>query len=111
MGNFVISQRTNGEWQFNLIAANGQVILTSEGYTSRAGCDNGVESVKKNASEDGQFVRLNSADGKFYFTLKATNGQVIGNSQMYESEETREIGIHSVKENAPGATVTDDSTE
>ena len=46
-GKFVISKRSNGEYQFNLKASNGQVVLTSEGYKDRAGCENGIASVKK----------------------------------------------------------------
>jgi uncharacterized protein YegP (UPF0339 family) len=111
MGKFVISQRTNGEWQFSLKATNGQTILSSEGYNNRASCDNGVESVRKNASEDARYERKTSSNGKFFFNLKATNGQVIGSSQMYETEESRDSGIESVKNNAPDATVTDDSTQ
>ena len=51
MGKFVITVRKNGEFQFNLKASNGQVILTSEGYTTKTACLNGIESVKKNAPE------------------------------------------------------------
>jgi uncharacterized protein YegP (UPF0339 family) len=51
MGKFVISQRVNGEYQFNLKAGNGQVIGKSELYESEAARDNGIESVKKNAGE------------------------------------------------------------
>ncbi len=51
MGKFVITKRKNGEFQFNLKAGNGQVILASEGYTTMAACKNGIESVKKNAVE------------------------------------------------------------
>ena len=50
MGKFVITVRKNGEFQFNLKATNGQVILTSEGYTTKAACLSGIESVKKNAA-------------------------------------------------------------
>ena len=49
MAKFKITKRTNGEFQFNLKATNGQVILTSEGYSSKAGCNNGIDSVKTNA--------------------------------------------------------------
>ena len=55
MGKFVISTRSNGEFQFNLKADNGQTILSSEGYTTKAACLNGVESVKKN-SQDSTFL-------------------------------------------------------
>ncbi|CAM3692827.1 hypothetical protein FSS13T_15070 [Flavobacterium saliperosum S13] len=105
MGSFLITKRTNGEFQFVLKAGNGQVILASEGYTTRAACENGIESVRKNSQDDARFDRLESKNGKPYFNLKATNGQIIGNSEMYESEAARENGIESVKKNAPDAAV------
>lgn len=105
MGKFVISKRTNGEFQFNLKAGNGQVILTSEGYTTRAACDNGIASVKKNAAADANYDRKTSSNGKPFFNLKAGNGQIIGKSELYESEAARENGIESVKKNGPDAEV------
>jgi uncharacterized protein YegP (UPF0339 family) len=51
MGKFVISQRANGEYQFNLKAGNGRVISKSEFYESEAARENGIESVKKNAGD------------------------------------------------------------
>ncbi|MFT3981592.1 MAG: YegP family protein [Ferruginibacter sp.] len=105
MGKFVISTRSNGEYQFNLKAGNGQTILSSEGYKTKAACDNGIESVRKNSQDDSKYDKKTSTNGKHYFNLKATNGQVIGTSEMYESEGGRDNGIASVKENAPGATV------
>jgi uncharacterized protein len=105
MGKFVVSVRKNGEFQFNLKAGNGQIIMTSEGYSSEAGCMNGIESVKKNAPDDGRYERKTTEGGKFRFNLKAGNGQVIGTSQNYESEDSRDNGIESVKKNAPDAEV------
>lgn len=105
MGKFVISTRKNGEFQFNLKAGNGEVILSSEGYTTRAACDNGVASVKKNATDDARYERKTSSNVKHYFNLKAGNGQVIGTSEMYESAAAMENGITSVKKNAPEASV------
>ncbi len=105
MGTFVISKRTNGEFQFRLKAGNGQVILASEGYKTKSACLNGVESVKKNSQEDARFDRLESKNGKFYFNLKATNGQIIGTSEMYETNASMENGIASVAKNAPDAEV------
>jgi uncharacterized protein YegP (UPF0339 family) len=109
MGKFVITKRTNGEFQFNLKAGNGQTILTSEGYTTKAACLNGIESVKTNSKDDSKFDKLESKSGKPYFNLKASNGQIIGSSEMYESTSARDNGIASVKTNAPEAT-TDDQT-
>jgi uncharacterized protein YegP (UPF0339 family) len=109
MGKFVITTRTNGEFQFNLKAGNGQTILASEGYTTKAACENGIESVRKNSQDDGRYDRLEAKNGKPYFNLKAGNGQIIGNSEMYESLASRENGIESVKKNAPDA-ILDDQT-
>lgn len=49
MGKFIISKRTNDEFQFNLKASNGEIILSSEGYKTKVSCKNGIESVMKNA--------------------------------------------------------------
>lgn len=105
MGKFVIATRKNGEFQFNLKAGNGQVILASEGYGTKVACESGIASVKKNAPDDNRYDRKESSNGKQYFNLKAANGQIIGTSEMYESPAARENGIESVKKNAPDAIV------
>lgn len=105
MGKFVITKRANGEFQFQLKAGNGQTILASEGYTTMAACKNGIESVKKNSQVDARFERKEAKNGAPYFNLKATNGQVIGTSEMYSSTAACENGIESVKKNAPEAEV------
>lgn len=105
MGKFKIKSTAAGNFMFNLVAGNGQVILTSEQYKSKAACENGVESVKKNAAEDSHFERKEAKDGSPYFNLKASNGQVIGKSEMYSSKAAMENGIKSVKNNAPDAGV------
>lgn len=103
MGKFVISTRKNGEFQFNLLASNGQVILSSEGYSTKTACLNGIESVKKNSAIEARFEVKVAKNGKPYFNLKASNGQVIGASQMYSCEKTMKAGIASVMKNAPEA--------
>ncbi|WP_316803284.1 YegP family protein [Pedobacter nototheniae] len=110
MGKFVITKRKNGEFQFDLNAGNGQVILTSEGYGTKPSCENGIESVRKNSQDDSKFEKKSSSNGKPYFNLKATNGQIIGSSELYESESSRDNGIASVQKNAPDASV-DDQTK
>ncbi len=107
MGKFEIKKDKAGKFRFNLKAGNGQVILSSEAYNSRSACDNGIESVRKNSADDGRFERKTAKNGKAYFNLKATNGQVIGASQMYASNASMENGIKSVKNNAAGASVND----
>ncbi len=110
MGTFEITNRTNGEFQFNLKAGNGQIILGSEGYSSKSGCENGIESVRTNSQIDSRFDSKTSSNGKYYFNLKASNGQIIGTSEMYESSSSRDNGIASVKTNAKDAKIDDQTT-
>ena len=107
MGKFEIKTRKNGEFQFNLKATNGQVILTSEGYKTKSSCLNGVESVKKNSQDQKRFDCKVASNGKPFFNLMATNGQVIGTSQMYANEMNMRNGIASVMKNAPQADIVD----
>ena len=98
---FELKNKEGSSYHFTLKAKNGQIILSSEVYNSKSAAENGIASVKKNASEDGKYERKTAKNGKFYFNLKAGNGQIIGSSQMYASESGMENGINSVKENAP----------
>jgi len=105
MGKFVKKKGANDQFYFSLKAGNGESILRSEGYTTEAACDNGIESVKKNAADASKFDKKTSSNGKFFFNLKAGNGQIIGTSEMYETEAGRDNGIASVMKNAPEASV------
>ncbi len=102
-GKFELKTSSNGKFHFNLKAGNGQIILSSEMYESKAAAENGIASVKKNSADDGRYERKESSNGKPYFNLKASNGQVIGKSEMYESTASMENGIESVKKNGPDA--------
>lgn len=102
-GKFELKVAANGKYHFNLKASNGQIILSSEMYESKAAAENGIASIQKNAADDGRYERKESSNGKPYFNLKAGNGQVIGKSEMYESTASMENGIESVKKNGPDA--------
>jgi uncharacterized protein len=106
-GKFELKKSKNDKFHFSLLAGNGQIILSSEMYESKASANNGIESVKKNAPDDSRYERMLSAKQEPYFVLKAGNHQVIGNSQMYASEKARDNGIESCKSNAPSAAVDD----
>ncbi len=109
MGKFVITKRSNGQYQFNLKAGNGEKILHSEGYTTKENCKAGIASVRKHAPDNANFETRTASDGQYYFNLKASNGQVIGTSEMYETISGRAKGIESVKKNAPDAGEVDES--
>lgn len=97
---FQVKQTKDGQYKFDLTAKNGQVILSSESYKAKASCMNGIESVKKNSADDSKFERNVAKNGQHYFNLKATNGQIIGTSEMYTTASAMENGIASVKTNA-----------
>ena len=103
MGKFIIKTGKDGQFYFNLKAGNGEIVLSSEAYTSKTSCKKGIASVMKNATDVSKFEKLISKNGKPYFTLKAGNQQVIGKSELYESDKACANGIASVKKNAPGA--------
>lgn len=101
-GKFELKKAKDGQFYFNLKASNGQVILTSEMYKAKSSALSGIESIQKNAADDDNYERKEAKNGKPYFVLKATNGQIIGQSQMYSSASFMEAGIESVKMNAQG---------
>ena len=119
MGKFVIREVSSGV-KFDLLAGNGQVIATSEVYTTRAACENGVESVRKNApvanledqtapgfetATNPKFELYEDKGGEFRFRLKARNGEVIAVSEGYKAKASCENGIESVRKNAPEAEI------
>jgi uncharacterized protein len=108
MGKFVIKTAKNGEFFFNLKAGNGEVILTSEIYTTKAACNNGIASAQKNCSDDARYETKVHTNKKHYFYLKASNGQIIGTSEMYETNSGMEEGKTSVKNNATSKTIVEE---
>ncbi len=108
-GKFECYKDKAGEFRFRLKAANGNTILASEGYKSKSGCANGIESVRKNCTDPDRFVKKQTAGGKFRFNLTAKNSQVIGASQNYASASGCNNGIKSVANTAPDAVVVEES--
>ncbi len=119
MGKFVVKATKIG-FVFNLKAGNGEVIATSEVYTTEAACMKGVESVRKNAAEakledqtvaevaavtNPKFEMYTDKAGEFRFRLKARNGEIIAVSEGYKAKVSCLNGIDSVRRNAPDAAV------
>ena len=100
---FELKKTSNDKFVFNLLASNGQVILTSETYDSRASALQGIESVKKHAPDDARLGRPSARNGAPYFTSTAGNGQVIGHTQMYSRGKARDAAIEAVQPPAPVA--------
>lgn len=104
---FELTKSHNGQFHFNLKAGNGEVILSSQMYSSKASAEGGIASVKANAGDDARYERKESKANQPYFVLKAANGEIVGTSEMYSSTAAMEKGIASVKANAPDARIED----
>ena len=119
MGKFVI-RKTNTGIKFDLKASNGEVIATSEVYSSPDACQKGIASVQKNApiaaienqtmegfavEKHPKFEVYTDKAGEFRFRLKALNGQIIAVSEGYKAMASCMNGIESVKKNAIDAKI------
>jgi len=119
MGKFIVKQVSSG-YKFDLKASNGEVIATSEVYTTEAACLKGVESVRKNApaanledqtvegfaaAKHPKFEAYTDKAGEYRFRLKATNGEIIAVSEGYKAKASCLNGVESVRKNAPEAPV------
>jgi hypothetical protein len=117
MGKFVIKDAKNGV-KFDLKAGNGEIILSSEIYTSLSACKNGIASVQKNAvaaaledqtvegyekQKNPKFEVYVDKAGEFRFRLKAGNGEIIGVGEGYKKKASCLNGIESIRKNAPDA--------
>ena len=104
---FELSKNEKGEFNFKLLATSGGTLVRSETYNAKASATNGIESVRKNASEAGRYELKTASDGRPFFNLKASNGQVVGTSPMFKDEAAREVAIKDMKAGAAAAKVND----
>ena len=119
VGKFVVKTVRSGI-KFDLRAANGRVIASSEIYNSTAACMNGIESVRRNAfaanledrtvkgfktEKNPKFEIYKDKAGEFRFRLKARNGEIIAVSEGYVQKISCTNGVESVRKNAPDANV------
>lgn len=96
----------DSKWYFRLRDNNNETILSStEGYNSRQSCLNGIDSVKKHSLYEHNYRTFIGNDSKYYFTLKASNGEPIGKSEGYNSSYGRDQGKENCKKEAPYASV------
>ena len=107
LGWYELKLAKDGQFFFNLNAANSQVILPSELYKTRQAAENGIASVQKNGVDEKNFEFRNNKNGEPYFILKARNHQEIGRSEYYSSRAAAENGVQSVIKNSASPTIKD----
>lgn len=108
-GSYVLSKHPglNQAYHWVLVASNNEIILTSENYAAKDGAKNGIDSCRVNSQIDARYEKKSSVSNQPYFVLKASNGEVIGKSQMYSSTTARDNGIASVKRFGKDAVLVD----
>ncbi|MFW0739193.1 MULTISPECIES: YegP family protein [unclassified Flavobacterium] len=109
MEKFVVNRKANGEFQFDFVNKNGEVILSSGGYTRKFMCIKGIESVKNNSQDSTKFFKKTNSKEERYFNLKAFNGKIIGTSKMFKDRDSRDAEILEFRKYAPEAIVEDQS--
>lgn len=107
---FEIFKGKDDQFYVRLFAANGQNILSGEGYQSRETAKNAIKSIQNNTADESQFEMREAKNGEPYFVLKAKNGAILGKSETYSSKAAAENGIASVIKNAAISEI-DDLTE
>lgn len=108
-GWYELNKHKNGQFGFILKAGNGEVILTSEQYIAKTSAADGIASVQVNSPIDARYEKKTATNSSPYFNLKASNGQVIGSSEMYSTTTARDKGIEFVKTNGPTKTIKDNT--
>jgi uncharacterized protein YegP (UPF0339 family) len=106
---FQVSKSEGGEFFFKLLAAGGGTLVRSEGYNAKASCSNGIESVRKNGVEDGRYELKTASDGRPFFNIKSSNGQVVATSPMFADEAARSAAVSAIKAGVAAAAVEDNS--
>lgn len=106
-GHYEIKKGDGGNFHFTLHASNHEVILASQVYSSKAATRSGIESARENGPNSHRYERKLSSVGEPYFVLKAGNGEIIGSSEMYGSEASRDDGVQAVIANSGSILVKD----
>lgn len=101
----VLFNETTAKYRFNLFAKNGQIVLSSEQYTTESAAFNGAFAVQAEGTESTHYAVKQNTAGGFYFNLSAQNGQIIGTSQQYTTKAAAESAISSMQSFLPTITV------
>lgn len=106
---YVLSEHIGIEQPYHWVFKNpdGDIIFISENYKAKQGALAGIASVRKNCQDNAQYQKLTASDGKLYFTLEAKNGEIIGRSQFYTSQEKRDTAIQELKDYGVDAILVD----
>jgi uncharacterized protein YegP (UPF0339 family) len=87
---FALHLDNGGKHYWNLHAGNGEIVLRSQRYDSEAAALNGMFSVVDHGTAAARYQVLPANGGGYYLNLTASNGQVIGTSEVYATKSNAE---------------------
>lgn len=105
LGKWIVEMRSEGEFDASLLASNGEVMLTSEIYTTEEGARKGIGSIIRGV-ENGKFVVYETKNGNYYYKLKSTTNRILCVGEIYKNKDQCLKAVESVKRIASSATVT-----
>ena len=105
MGTYTVTKNNEGHYFVTLKAKDGRIILNSQKHLSKESCKSGIETIRTNATDNLKYEYKKTFDGKFYFRLKSVNGDILGQSKIFESAKHRDGEIEMVRKIAPVALI------
>jgi len=108
---FQVYKDAANKCRFRILADNNKIVAVGEAYEQHAGCVNGVKSIQKNCNAAIEDTTIEGAPkipnpkyevykdktSQFRFRLKASNGQIIAESESYETKEACLNGVDVVR--------------
>jgi Uncharacterized conserved protein len=108
MCKFVIKTGKHHQFFFDLKADNGEVIITSDAFHTKAACNSGIEALKAVVRDDNKFERMKAATEHYYFIIKGANGKQIAKSVLFPTPAERNAAIKSIEAEAHDAVVAEE---
>ncbi len=107
MENFVIHKQGEEHYYATLIANNGRIILRGKDCTNLTDCKYSIDSIRCNATDYSKYELMTANDGKYYFRVMGSGGDVIARSEIFEDTAERYACIGLVRRTIPYAAVDD----
>ena len=104
-GKYTVSLVGTSDYHWALTARNAQTMLSSRIYAEKAGAETGIETCRTNSADEARYERIAANDSRYYFVLRAADGEIIGTSETYHSAHAREQAIVLCKESGPLARI------
>lgn len=101
----VVLKKSKADSPFSFVFTDkdGKTLIKSENYKQKTSATNGIESIRKNCADDARYEIKEAKNGKLFFNIKATNGQIVGTSGFFGTQEDKKSAITYLKRYAPKA--------